>query len=107
MEAACWKVISWLEKSGYVPENAVEEIERLHENLEDSINDFMRGAVRLHETDYHNPRVFAERVAEMGVKAQDLRNDIQDIEDALRKTLVALPESVFAHELPTEHRPED
>ena len=91
MKTACLKIISWLEKSGKMPEEAVYDIECAKENIEDSLRDFLKGVGQLLDSDYDDPIVFRNRVRMMNGCAQDLRNDIQDIEDALCKTLVHRP----------------
>ena len=98
MEAECLRILAWLENSGYMPESAAYDVECAKENIEDSIRDFLAGAHQLLDSDFSNPRVFGKRLLMMEGLAQSLRNDIQDIEEALRKALVALPNELFKRE---------
>lgn len=98
MEAECLKIIAWLENSGYMPENAAYDIECAKANIGDSIQDFLTGAHRLLDSDPSEPKVFGERLLMLEGRVQSLRVDLQDIEDALRKTIIALPEDIFKDE---------
>ncbi len=90
------RVISWLEASGRVPEEAVEDIECVKENLEDSIEEFIEEAAKLSAADYATDRSLGSKLMEMRVRAQRLRNDIQSVEDALRLTLIhGIPRGTF------------
>jgi hypothetical protein len=81
-----------------MPENAAYDIECAKANVEDSIQDFLTGAHRLLDSDPSEPEVFGERLMMIKGRVQSLRGDLKDIEDALWKTIVALPEDFFKDE---------
>lgn len=104
METACVNAISWLEKSGYLPAEAFYDLECAKDDIVNSVLDFVEGAKRLtgsdnsDNSDNSDPRLFAEQLMMIKVRTQDLRNDIQSLEEALRKTVVALPDGIFEQE---------
>lgn len=95
METECLRILAWLENSGYMPESAAYDVKCAKANIETSIRYFLKAAHDLEDSDFTQPRVFGKRLMTMEAQAQSLRDDIQDIEDALRKALIALPEGVF------------
>ncbi len=95
METECLRILAWLEKSGYMPESAAYDVKCAKANIETSVRYFLKAAHDLEDSDFTQPRVFGKRLMTMEAQAQSLRDDIQDIEDALRKALIALPEGVF------------
>ena len=98
MEMECLRILAWLEKSGYMPESAAYNVECAKANIETSIRYFLKAAHELEDSDFTQQRVFGERLITMKSQAQSLRDDIQDIEEALRKALIALPEGIFDDE---------
>lgn len=82
-----------------MPEEAVYDIECAKVNLEDSLRDFLKGTSQLLESDYQDPKVFGARLMKIKREVMDLRGDLHDIEDALRKTIIhGLPEDTFDDE---------
>ena len=98
MEMECLRILAWLEKSGYMPESAAYNVECAKANIETSIRYFLKAAHELEDSDFTQPRVFGERLANMENRTLSLRGDLQDIEEALRKALIALPEGIFDDE---------
>ena len=96
MENECLKVIAWLEDSGYMPDEASENLEGAKAHIADAIRDFLAGARELQSSDYDNPKVFRSRLIMMESRARSLRVALENLEEALRKTIIALPEDVFS-----------
>ena len=86
-----------LRPPGYEPEDAADDIECAKENIGDSIRDFMKALTVLSEADYADPRVFGEQVVKVLGYTESLSTDIQDLERALLKTVVSLPDGLFAN----------
>ena len=95
MEIACLKTLAWLETSGQAPETASEYIENTKANVTDSVQDFLDGAKKLRSSDHRDTELFATRLMMIKGCAQDLCNDVHNIEDALRKTIVSLYEDTL------------
>lgn len=97
METTCLKIISWLENSGYLPDDASYDIECARENIGDSIQDFQKALTLLSDADFSEPRVFGEQLVKVLGYTESLSTDIQDLERALLKTMVSLPDGLFEH----------
>lgn len=95
MEATCLKLIARLENSGFAPDNASYDVDCAKDNIADSIRDFQNGVTRLSGADYSDQRTFGEHLVKILGYTQSLSNDIQDIEQALLKTAIALPDGLF------------
>lgn len=98
MEAECLRIITWLEKSGHLPDDAVDDLDCAKDDLENSIRDFIGDADRLSESDYSEPVRFAACLMSLNTRVQDLRNEIQSIEKAIKKTVRALPDNIVRYE---------
>ena len=88
MEGAYLEVISWLENSGYMPEEARDDIDCAKENIPGTLQHFFDAFRKLSQNDYHDPEDFRTNLLEMKVQFMGLRGDLQDIENALRKTVI-------------------
>ena len=98
MEMECLRILTWLEKSGYMPESAAYDVKCAKANIETSVRYFLKAAHELEDSDFTQPRVFGERLVNMENRTLSLRGDLQDIEEALLKALIALPEGIFDDE---------
>ena len=88
MEETYLQVISWLENSGYMPEESEYDIECAKENIPGSLQTFFDAFKELSQGDYQDPDTFETNLHKMNIHFMDLRCELQNIEEALRKTVV-------------------
>ena len=81
------KIISWLEDSGHMPEEAVYDLSCVKDDFEGTIHDFIEGANSLAPLDHRDPIEFDSRLSMIQAKTGSLLSEIQNLEDALVKTL--------------------
>ena len=81
------RLVERLEEMGLITEEAEEFVEDVEDNLEDSLEGFMRIAEGLLASDFgdlsdsENMERFGERISILGVKIRRLQDDIENLGD--------------------------